>query len=224
MTRQEDPLDGPVAGEHHERPDGDARRSARRGSGEMPKISSAAAAPENSATVLATLATSRTIIAKTVQRTPEPVADQVGQALPGDDAEPGGHLLDDGQDDDRDREEPQQRQPGRGAHDAVGRDAAGVVAGDPGDEPGAHDREEREQAPPAAEPAAQPRRGRRARDAIAARRAETRSSTGLAPRRPARSCTRRRQLAGRIVSMASSTVTIPTSRSSSSTTGTASRL
>ncbi len=36
----------------------------------MPKISSEAAAPENSATELATLATSRTSIAKAVQRTP----------------------------------------------------------------------------------------------------------------------------------------------------------
>ena len=36
----------------------------------MPKISSAAAAPENSATVLATLAMSRTSIANAVGRTP----------------------------------------------------------------------------------------------------------------------------------------------------------
>ena len=46
------------------------------------------------------------------------------------------------------------RQAGRGAHDAVGRDAAGVVAGDARDEAGAHDGEEGDQAPPAPEPAA----------------------------------------------------------------------
>ena len=44
---------------------------------------------------------------------------------------------------------------GLGAHDAVGRDAAGVVAGDAGDQARAHDREEGEQAAPATEPAAE---------------------------------------------------------------------
>ena len=42
---------------------------------------------------------------------PEPVADQVRQALAGDDAEAGRHLLDDREDHDRDREDPQQREP-----------------------------------------------------------------------------------------------------------------
>ena len=76
----------------------------------------------------------------------EAVADEVREALAGDDAEARGHLLDDGQDDHRDGEQPEQLETRRGAHDRVGRDAAGVVAGDAGDEPRTHDGQEGEQA------------------------------------------------------------------------------
>ena len=95
-----------------------------------PKMLSAAPAPANSATVLARLATSRTTMANDRPAHAEAVADEVGEALAGDDAEAGGHLLDHRQDDDRDREQPEQLEAGLGAHDRVGRDAAGVVAGD----------------------------------------------------------------------------------------------
>ena len=88
-------------------------------------------------------------------------------------------------------------EPGLGAHDAVGRDAAGVVAGDPGDEPRAHDRQEREQPAPAAEPAAQRGRADRAQraTAIPARRGATAAARRPRPivtgRRPRPRATRR---------------------------------
>ncbi len=140
----------------------------------------------------------------------EPVADQVRQSLAGDDAEAGRHLLDDGQDHDRDREEPQQVEAGLGADDAVGRDAAGVVAGDARDQARTHDREERDAASTAAEAAAQAQYAAvRAGARGSARWPAARVSPGCAPTRGAR---RRRQPAGSIVSIASSTVTIPTRR------------
>ena len=105
-------------------------------------------------------------------------------------------------------------EPALGAHHAVRRDAARVVAGDPRDQPGAHDGEERDQAAAPAEPPAQAQRASSRGEPLedgAGRGAEPHRS-GLAPRRR-RVGPRRRQLAGRIVSIASSTVTMPTSRS-----------
>ena len=78
------------------------------------------------------------------------------------------------------------------------------------------------QTAPAAEPPAQAQHVAGGEPLADATRSARERTGRLAPR--ARLAPRRRRLAGRIVSMASSTVTIPTSRRSSSTTGTASRL
>src|SRR6185437_2406998 len=111
------------------------------------------------------------------------------------------------EDDQGDRKEPQQRQSGGRTEDAVRRDAAGIVARDAGDQPGAHHREERQQSPAAAEPAAQPDT---TPDLEAFPEPRGRDAEGQT-RVPAFG-TRRRHEAGRIVSIASSTVTIPTRR------------
>ena len=233
----------------------------------IPKISRAADAPANSATVLATLAMSRTTIAKTVQRTPNrsrmrsdrpwPVTTPSRATISWTTARMTiviGKIH-------------SSVRPGPRAEDRVGRDAAGVVAGDPGDEPGAHDRQEREDALAAAEAAAQAQElalldpvaeaGQRSRRSAAGRRAAgrgrpgprhcarrrspvratplTEGSSGMV-RRPSRAHRsslrprakgrgrRRFRDVGRTVSIASSTVTMPASRPSSSMTGTASRL
>ena len=152
--RQEDALDRPIAGLDDERPDGHAddrhddvardpeHLERRRRAGELGHR-------------VGDVGDQQDGHRERRRAHPEPVADEVRQALPGDHAEPGRHLLDDGQDDDRDREDPQQGQPGLGAHHAVGRDPARVVAGDPGDQPRPHDGQERDQPAPAAEPPAQ---------------------------------------------------------------------
>ena len=107
--RQEDALDGPVAGLDDERPDGhaddrddDVARDpedleGRRRAGELgDRVGHVGDQQDDHR--------------EGRRADPEPVADEVRQALPGHDAEPGGHLLDDGQDDDRDREDPEQGQ------------------------------------------------------------------------------------------------------------------
>ena len=180
---------------------------------ETPKISRAAAAPENSATVFATFATSSTTIAKTVQRTPNrsrirsdspcPVTTPSRAAISWTTARITiviGKIQ-------------SSVSPVVGAHHAVGRDAAGVVAGDAGDEPG----------PMTARNASRPRRPRnraaerpdgatRAGDRARPRSGAIGQEHGLADRqsRPGAAARRARASSpGRIVSIASSTVTMP---------------
>ena len=76
---------------------------------------------------------------------PEALADQVRQALARDHAHAGAHLLHDDQPRRRKEEQPQQREAVVRADGRVRRDASGVVAGEAGDDPGAHDREESEE-------------------------------------------------------------------------------
>ena len=152
--RQEDPLDGPVAGLDDEGPDRDRDDRHDDVARDPEDLEGGRRAGELGDRV-GHVGQQQDGHREGRRADAEPVADQVRQALARDHAEPRRHLLDDRQDDDRDREEPEQREPALGAHHAVGRDAAGVVAGDPGDQARAHDREERDEAAAAAEPPAQ---------------------------------------------------------------------
>src|SRR4029077_7756558 len=79
----------------------------------------------------------------------EVFTDQVGEALAGDDAHAGAHLLHD-HERDRDRHErPHQGVAVAGARQRVGRDAARVVVDVGGDDAGAHDDQEAEHVLPA---------------------------------------------------------------------------
>ena len=128
--RQEDALDGPVAGEEDERPD---RRRATTGTvmyRENAEDLERGRGARELGDGVGHVGDEQDEHREDRPADAEAVADEVGQPLPGDHAEPGRHLLDDGQDDDRDREDPEQRSGRSGAEHAVGGDAAGVVAGD----------------------------------------------------------------------------------------------
>ena len=153
-NRQEDPLDRPVAREQDQRPD----EHRDKGHGDIPRDAEDLEGRRGARELgdgVGQVGDQQDEHRESRPADAEAIADQVREALPGDDAQAGGDLLDDGQDDDRDREDPEQPEARLGAHHAVGGDATGIVAGDAGDQPGAHDREECQQPAPAAEAAPQ---------------------------------------------------------------------
>jgi len=85
------------------------------------------------------------------------LAHEVGEPHACDGAKPGAHLLHDDQRDEDDRDGPEQRVAVAGAGRGVRRDAACVVAGVGGDQPGADDAEEQEEGGETAGERARPR-------------------------------------------------------------------
>ena len=179
-----------------------------------------------------------------------PLADEPHQSLAGRQPQPRADLLGEEQDDLGPQQDPQEGVAELRAGQAVRRDPAGVVVGEPAHEAGPEDGERRQQSDA---PVGEPRQRRQdPRTRPPATRRHHRGTDGGRPREPRprigsvipgliagvepardpghlsyRLKTRGRrffQAVGMTVSIASSTVTIPTSRSSSSTTGTASRL
>ena len=145
------------------------------------------------------------------------LADQAHQPLARGEPEAGAHLLREEQDDLAREDHPQERVAELGPDDRVGRDAARVVVGEAADEARPEDGKDGDEADPpggnagdAAE-GPEPARPVAAAASLLVYRLNTRGSRFF-------------HAVGMIVSSASSTVTIPTSRPSSSTTGTASRL
>ena len=218
-----------------------------------PKIPRAAPIPANSATVEPRFAASIRTAANAPQRTPQRSRMRPISPLPGRQPEPGPDLLGEEQDDLAREDDPEQLVAELRADDGVRRDAAGVVVGEAADEPRPEDGEGREEPDSPDRQVGERREDPRSRPTAARGRAGDRAGHAAGPhervrdpevdvvsgssgarrrrrgidRPPYRLNTRGRrffQAVGMTVSMASSTVTMPTSRSSPSTTGTASRL
>ena len=105
--RQEDLLDRPVVREQDERPDGDGDDGHRDQAGHAEDAQRGPGAGELGDRV-GQVGDEQDGHGDDRPAHAEAIADEIGEPLAGDDAEAGGHLLDDGQDDHRDGEEPEE--------------------------------------------------------------------------------------------------------------------
>ena len=109
----------------------------------MPNSSKPAAMPANSAQVVPMLATTSAASARTADPHAVALAHQADQALAGDDAHPRGQAVEHDQRDGGEQEHPQQLVAVVGAEHRVGGDAGRVVVGEPGEQAGTDDGQQR---------------------------------------------------------------------------------